>query len=185
MIRRHKLLLGVITVLTIISSYFIAPNSSIEAQHTIYLPLVQNNHCGMNDAELQFYGLVVNHPEQERTQFYCNKRIVNAAKFKAYDMSLNDYFGHVTENGIWPNKIAQDNNCAIGLEPNSNNVESIVAGTKDPKAAFDALMNSESHRVHLLGLHKQFEGYNKIGIKMGVNENSRYKYYWSIFIANC
>lgn len=179
--KRTKYILGVITLAV---TLLITPNNIDAQDNKIYLPLITNTHCGMDDNELNLLTLITGHPDQQRI-LYCNENIVNAAKTKAYDMALNNYFSHNTLTGTTPNQVAQSNNCALDLSSAGNGVESIIAGTSDYEAAFIALINSPSHRVHLLGLNEQFKEYNSIGIKLGVNENSEYQYYWSIFIAKC
>jgi uncharacterized protein YkwD len=154
---------------------------------TIYLPNIINNPHPNQPTfdELQFINFIKHHPEQQRKDLVLSYKAMQSAKVRSNDMALHNYFSHTSHDGTQPNAIAQRFGCVMDLPSDINSIESIVAGTASPLAAFNALMNSYSHKIHLMGSEPFFRGLIYIGVSLSYNETARYKWYWAIHIVDC
>src|SRR5690606_23741764 len=65
----------------------------------------------------------------------------------------------------------------------ANSVESILGGEADAKTAFQRLLQSATHRRHLLGEGETYAAQNRFGIAYLGEPKSRYAHYWVIIIA--
>lgn len=136
----------------------------------IYLPSLYLERA----KEFEFLDLVRQHRE-----IHYNRVLASLAYQKAKDMAQHNYFGHYSVRLGWPNAWVQTKGFVPDYPPNGNGVESIVAGSESPSACFNALVNSESHRPHILG-EGYFANHTQIGIGFFSNSESRYKFYWCI-----
>lgn len=80
-----------------------------------------------------------------------------AAQWKAEYIGSTGDFAHCTKTGECPNFTIRRFGCNHPYkEDNANNVESLVMGTSNIEVAYNALINSEAHRMHLWALHEMF-----------------------------
>jgi uncharacterized protein YkwD len=153
--------------------------------YTTYIPIAFNrektNPCDFTDNELEFFNLVIKHPEQKRV-LACNQNLYKSSSYKTNDMALKNYYTHISPTGEHPNEIVKRFGCKIPYEDKGNFVEVLVIGTKDPTVAFNSLMNSQRHKNILLGLTSFFQEANQIGISMSEGHNN---YFWVIHIVKC
>lgn len=82
-----------------------------------------------------------------------NESLVKAAQWRAEYVDSNNYINHCTKEGDCPNRIIKKFGCNHPYTENDNAVESLVVGTDNAKVAYNALLNSEAHRNHILGLN--------------------------------
>jgi len=80
-----------------------------------------------------------------------NESLMNAAQWRAEYIENNDYFNHCTKEGDCPNRIITRFGCRHNYTENGNAVESLVRGTPNAREAYNSLLNSPSHRTHILG----------------------------------
>ncbi len=129
-----------------------------------------------------------------RPQLNWNNQLAAAAQKKAQDMADRGYLGHVDPDGYGMNYFI--NQAGYTLIPDflrsksANNFESICGGTKTAKETIKCLLydmgannSSAGHRIHLLGIDNFWANCTDIGVGMGYNPNSPYKYYWCVLVA--
>jgi uncharacterized protein YkwD len=106
-----------------------------------------------------------------------------SAGFHSDEMAAHDYFGHQSEvTGDWPNAVARDHGYPLPgwLSSNANNIESIAAGFSTASTALKALIESPSHRRHLLGEVTFFADHRQVGV--GFAEAPTWDY-WTVHSA--
>lgn len=114
-----------------------------------------------------FIDLMMNHPDQKRRRVMVNGELTAAAMYKAHRLLEVMVYDHVVD-GIGPNQLARDFGYAIpswyhrGIQ--ENNIESLTRGQPTTIRAFDNLLTSPKHRMHILGLHEFYKGQEHIGI---------------------
>lgn len=157
----------------------------IETRSTIYLPLIfgKKDPCYLGPQANMFFDFIKN-GEQHRPTMQCSEALMKGAQQKAEEMANLDYFDHVSPSGVWPNALALVSGCAHPYQENSNNIESIGAGTPSAKAMYDALFNSPGHHPHIVG-EGFFSSQIDYGIGYAFNQNSRYKSYWVFWTSVC
>ena len=129
---------------------------------------------------------------EERPALNWNENLAKAAQAKAEDMAANNYFSHTDLQGYGMN--IKINEAGYTLESSwysdvsANYFENISAGIGTglgvvKQLVVDAGTNPPGHRNSLLGIGDFYSGNVDIGIGVGYNSNSTYKYYWSILVA--
>lgn len=82
-----------------------------------------------------------------------NASLSQAAQWRADYIEQHNYFNHCTVEGDCPNRVIKWFGCNHTYTENGNAVESLVRGTPNARAAYYALLNSQAHREHILGLN--------------------------------
>ena len=167
----------------------IAPSAPLvqESPITVYLPLMANQpECEMSTEEGQMYYLIASSEEQERLSLSCNNALTTAARQRAAGLANGDPWGHCDRNSICANVYARKAGCILPPEYGDGNyVESLVAGTEDPLVAYNALIDSDSHRSHLNAEADFFRQQDEIGVGFLSQPGSPYSFYYVIMIARC
>lgn len=120
-----------------------------------------------DDFEEIFVMLMMDHPLQGRKELNVDRALHLAAMHKAKRISDLCLFSHVIDN-TGPNTLAK--NFGYDLPDwyssgiTANNIESISRGHPSTLSSFNALVKSESHRPHILGLGNFFANQTKIGV---------------------
>ncbi len=160
------------------------------ARGTVYIPIIMttpnpNAACFDNPYALAFYHLLITDGRQQRPTLACCPSLILAARQRAAGLAAGDPWGHVDANGRTSNEYARDAGCHLPAHyaQQGNNGESIVAGSFDVQAVFDALANSPSHAAHLFGLNDFFRAQRQVGIAMMAG--GFFGWYWVIFISEC
>jgi len=142
--------------------------------------------CLMSDKERQVFSLLTEHPQQQRSGLVCSKALNEFARQRAEDMRTRGYFGHINPDRIGPNALLKEFGYPL---PSSytghlaNNIESIAGGYSDPTKVIQVLLDSKTHRVHLLGEQDFYLQQNEIGIAHVRDKETDYEDYWVIVIA--
>lgn len=127
-----------------------------------------------------------------RRQLQWDPILAAAAEEKVYDMGHENFFGHIDPQGYGMNyRVAQKGYLlppAWTENPAANFIESIAANSMDPAHFIDQLIidkgiPGKGHRQHLLGTSNFYSNASRIGIAIGYERNSTYKYYCCILIA--
>lgn len=161
--------------------------------HTIYIPIIHNSpdiHIDIghqaNQHELDFFNDFKNISGQQRSAVKLSTPLNQIARSHACDMAVFDFFNHINFDGLGPNKRVLNAGIELpsfyGQANESNNIESLAGGYSTSQEAITGLLNSPSHRKHLLGLESPFKEQEQVGIGYCFNPNSRYKYYW-VFLS--
>jgi len=119
--------------------------------------------------------LIINYPEQKRTEMHYDPILGKIARMRAEDMAKNGFYDgsygypiHVDRNGFGPNHYL----CVEGYRPDifcsgnpfDNSVESAgMGGGQTPERQFLSWLDSPPHRVHVLG-EAGFDASNYYGI---------------------
>lgn len=137
------------------------------ARGSVYLPFVATAPV---DPVAVFYDLLLHDSRQQRPRLTVCKALQVAAAWKAADIIANGYWAHRAANGEWPNTTAKRFGCKLPDDYGDgwNGVESLVAGSEDATVMFNALMGSESHRMHLMGENDFFRRQTHVGIACAV-----------------
>lgn len=112
----------------------------------IYIPMV----IVAVSLQILLLGIIQNSEGQTR-QLEHNVYLQNAAEYKAHMLLETKDYSHCI-NGYCSNEMVKDFGCNVDLPDNANNVESFVIGTGTYEFLIDALLKSEPHRNHLLGI---------------------------------
>jgi len=165
----------------------------------IYLPIAGNGIADPaasifdNPFALAFYRLLNTDPRQKRATLDPCPTLVAAARHRAAMLATMPDIAHVDPDGTTPNEIARRFGCALPSDypERGNGIESLVAGTGDPQAAFTALANSPSHAKHLFALDGDgradayYGRQNACGIALTEVAGSRWGWYWVVLLAPC
>jgi uncharacterized protein YkwD len=104
-------------------------------------------------------------------QLSANGALTNAAAWMAADMAAKNYMSHVSSDGRSPTQRMS----AFGYPAGSVYTgENLGAGYATASAVLGAWQTSAAHNAILLS-----PNYNAIGIGLGYNANSTYKWYWA------
>lgn len=166
---------------------------------TIYFPIAGGGNADPaatifdNPKALAFYRLLLTDPRQQRATMAPCASLVAAARHRVAQLATMQEIAHRDADGTTPNEIARRFGCTLPADypERGNGIESLVAGTGDPQAAFDALAGSPSHSRHLFaldGLGRADAYYGRqtaCGIAMLEATGSRWTWYWAILIAPC
>ncbi len=159
-----------------------SPTAPADARSAVYLPIVAQQ----PDPVQAFCRLLVADPRQERLTLELCPALQQAAAWRAYGLAIGaDPFDHVDRNGITPNEFARKAGCRLPSDyaPRGNNVESLVAGTADAAAAFNALATSPKHSDHLFG-RGWFRSQRHFGIAL-CRGSGEFTWYWAVYIGTC
>jgi uncharacterized protein YkwD len=158
---------------------------------TVFLPLVSRPEarptCELNAQEQQIAQYMIDHPQQQRPSLTCHPILAQVARERARDMAARHYFSHVNPDGYGPNYLVEEAGYDLpdyyGSAPDANNIESIAGGYGTAEAAWQAWMDSEGHRTHLLGLAAFFAEQVDYGIGYVYDAESDYRHYWVVITA--
>lgn len=101
---------------------------------------------------------------QQRPQMIEHQALMNAAQWKAEYIESTGHFAHCTEDGECPNKTIKRFGCNTTYSPNGNSVESLVWGTANAQIAYQSLIDSPSHKIHMLALIPFFQEQIHFGV---------------------
>jgi hypothetical protein len=131
--------------------------------------------------------LILNHPEQARTDFQYSSLLHFVARYRAEDMARRNYAEHVNPEGFGPNVVVDLAGYILPswymTSMDANYIESLTAGYATPSQAFAAFMESEAHREHLLGLSKFFADQTRYGIGYAHTNLAPYRDFWIVITA--
>lgn len=114
----------------------------------IFLPIILYMFISSQQEAAFIWRIDINNSRQVMIE---NASLMQAAQWHAEYIEHNNYFNHCTKDGDCPNRIIKRFGCNHSYNENGNAVESLVRGTIDAKIAYASLINSPSHRKHLLG----------------------------------
>ncbi len=141
--------------------------------------------CGFTEREQALAAKLVYAPEQQRPRMRCNTTLMDVARQRAKDMAARDYFSHTTPDGLGPNHLVRKAGYALPARYSSrrsaNNVESLGAGYATADGVWQALLESPSHRTHLLAEYPFYTEQVEFGI--GYARGGEYGHYWVIITA--
>ncbi len=167
-----------------------------DLSHLLFIPLVTNSPtavsdttypaCQFNAQEEAMASLFQQHPAQEHTAFRCEPILSAVARARAEDMGRRHYFDHISPEGQGANDLVSEAGYRLpdyyGRELASNNIESIGAGAQEAEAMWEAWMQSDKHRAHLLGENDFFREQTDYGIGFARVPGSDYEFYW-VFLS--
>jgi uncharacterized protein YkwD len=165
-------------------------------QFQLYVPAVSTDdvqgsgtepvECGLSSEESAIEDRMVAESGQQRVSPVCDPILSQVARARARDMALRDYFSHTNPDGKGPNLLVREAGYALpdwyGDEQDANNIESISAGHPTADAAWQAWLNSSSHRIHVLGTEPFYAEQVAYGVGYYYNPNSTYHHYW-VFLS--
>lgn len=156
----------------------------------LYMPMLAGGAaptCELTPEERNMAEQLIKDPNQRREQLRCSPLLAEVARQKAIDLGVRDYFDHVNPDGLGPNWMLILAGYPLPeyyfQDPDANNVESLAAGFLDARSAWEALLASETHRLHVLGEDPFFAEQIEYGIGYAEVPGSTYQYYWVILTA--
>ena len=143
--------------------------------------------CTPNYQELMIFEYMQEHPDQGRHDLRCDPILARVARARAQDMAERGYFDHVSPDGFGPNYLVRE----AGFElpdwypdsPSSNNLESIGAHFATAADVWEAWVNAEGHRLHVLGTDPFFAEQEEVGVGYYYDAGSQYGAYWVLITA--
>jgi hypothetical protein len=143
--------------------------------------------CALNEQEQVIAQLMVSDPDQQRENPVCDPTLSQVARARARDMALRGYFSHTNPDGNGPNVLVRQAGYALpdwySTAQDGNNIESIGGGYPTPNEVWQGWMDSEFHRIHILGTDPFYGEQDAYGIGYYSDENSPMKHYWVILSA--
>ena len=160
----------------------IKPAQAQSQNNFVYLPLVSiENQCGFNTEEQTFADIMINDPNQQRAFLVCDPILAQVARDRAFDIGTRNYFSHTNPDGYGPNYLVQQAGYILPSYYNQtltgNNIEPICGGSSTASDAWNAMMGSNGHRSHLLGLDPFFAEQTDYGIGYDHIPGSIYGHY--------
>jgi uncharacterized protein YkwD len=147
----------------------------------------------LNPIEDEFLRLMRSHVEQGRVSIEVNLYLMAAAYDKVVRMARGGWVGHVDPLGEGPNDLVRRFGYELpdwySHEAGANGVESLrYGGSSDPAwstafEAFEGLLGSPSHRIHILGLDRFYAHQRSIGIAYYHDGESERFNYWCVITA--
>jgi uncharacterized protein YkwD len=121
---------------------------------------------------------------QRRPIMECNGYLSASAQHHADDMVEREYWGHDTPEGETPNENARLHGCNLPhfYAKKGNNIESAELNKHTAESAWLALLDSQVHKQHLLGLHPFFREQTSYGVGYA---SSAWGTVWVIQTAIC
>ncbi len=110
-----------------------------------------------------------------------NHQLANSATFKANELAMNSYFDHRSAvTGMWPNQLARRFGYALPdlFADDTNNIESLHAGSPVAREVLLSWARSPSHRRHIFGEGWFFATHREIGVGRSTSGN-----YWVVHSA--
>jgi len=185
----NKLLQLIVAILLISQTSFYSQNEAVK-EAFLYLNKVRANPSSYSkEVGVSLSGI------KSRHALKWNDTLAKVAQAKAEDLAKNGYFDHVDPKGYGMNYYVAKAGYKLPKEwlddPSSNYVESLAAGSANPKASIIQLLNDNDekdhnkagHRVHLLGIDEFFGKGVDIGIGWVNKPNSEYTTYLVVVIA--
>lgn len=152
------------------------------ARGSIYIPMILGLTHNANAQELEFLRAVLR-GEQHREGAVFSTELMQGARLKAQQMAASNTFAHIL-NGVWPNQAASAAGCHHSYAAQGNQIESIAAGSPDPMAIYQALVESPMHRDHITG-KGFFAKQTSLGAGFAEDPHAAYRYYWVFWSATC
>lgn len=142
------------------------PLPAMTMARRVYLPLVgmADYPCHSNGMAAELLRLMITDRVQQRKSPRCNELVTKVAQARADDMVTRGYFSHWTPEGKVANFFLAQVGCLPSWYPqDQNTVESITLNYHTPQASWNALVSSQGHRPHVLGMHPFFSAQDEIG----------------------
>ena len=142
------------------------PLPAMNMARRVYAPVVMmaDYPCHTNGMAAELLRLMIEDRVQKRKSPRCNDLVTKVAQIRADDMVTREYFSHWTPEGRGANYFLAQVGCLPAWYPqDGNTVESITLNYHTPQAAWNALVSSQGHRPHVLGMHPFFAAQVEIG----------------------
>ncbi len=165
--------------------------SAAEPPVPLYLPIISRGPAGCTPLaqEAAFAEFMRTTPLQQRPSMTCHPLLEQVARERAQDMAAHNYFSHVNRDGFGPNYLVIQAGYTlpawwnVSENPDSNYIESIAAGNDTAAASWQQLLNSPSHREHMLGASAFDREQIFYGIGYANDPDSDYGDYWVVITA--
>ena len=142
------------------------PLPAMNMARRVYAPVVMMTDypCFTNGMAAELLRLMIEDRVQQRKSPRCNELVTKVAQARADDMVRREYFSHWSPEGHGANWYLAQVGCLPAWYPqDGNTVESITLNYHTPQAAWNALVSSQGHRPHVLGMHPFFAAQDAIG----------------------
>lgn len=159
-----------------------APTPPPSARSNVYLPIIASVPA---DPAADFCRLLVADHRQQRPHLELCASLQQAAIWRAHGLANGEPWEHADSHGVTANEYARRAGCVLpgDYAAKGNQVESLVAGSDDAAAMFNALAASPSHADHLFG-RGWFGRQNAFGIAV-CEGPGKYRWYWVVMVAEC
>ncbi len=141
--------------------------------------------CGNNDNSRQMAEYIMQHKNQTRPELRCSKKLNQIAIIKAKLLASEKDIAH-TAGHMTPNHLLRKNGYDLSKRYPifGNQVEAIAGGEKSVTQAFADFLDSEPHRILLLGEHPYFNEQNDLGVAYYYNQSTPYEHYWVVLFGD-
>jgi len=115
--------------------------------------IIEKENVNLTEEEQETLDLINNYrKENNLKELKPYSKLQNVAKLKAIDLVENDYFSHTSPNLGTPFEMLEENGIDYVLAGEN------LAGNTTPKRAFEAWINSKSHRENILESKFEYTG---------------------------
>jgi hypothetical protein len=143
-------------------------------RYTLFAPIAAHQKeypCHTNAMAAELMRLMIEDRVQQRKSSKCNELVVKVAQARADDMVKREYFSHINPEGRGANFFLAQVGCLPAWYPqDGNTVESITLNYHTPQASWNALVSSQGHRPHVLGMHPFFAAQVLVGVGWAESE---------------
>lgn len=141
----------------------------------------------LNAQEAALADLLENDPGQTRGTMQLDPILSQVARERAADMAARNYFAHTNPDGLGPNALVRAAGYTLpswwGTVATDNFIESLAAGRSLASETWTDLLNSPSHRTHLLATDSFYRNQTSYGIGYAPSPTGAYRHYWVILTA--
>ena len=146
-------------------------------------PVVPIQGCGLNPIAVKLSDFFIHAEWQKRKDIICHPLLVQAAQHKAERMANENFFEHITPDGIYPNENAKNFGYPLPYKTKENNIESIGAGMRDLEILFEMFLKSPAHYNHITGSTEFFRNQRNLGVGYAEKLGSKYFHYYVILTS--
>ena len=177
----------------------LAAAPSVAYAERIFVPMVLMNRgpvegsgqnqlaCTLSAEEAAVVAKMAGHPEQPRPSLTCDPILAKVARARAEDMAAHNYFSHTNPEGKGPNLLVMEAGYVLpewyDHDRDANNLESIAAGFATATEAWNAWMESNGHRTHLLASNSFYADQVKVGVGFASAPGTEFEQYWVVITA--
>jgi len=141
--------------------------------------------CGNNPEAAALIKLIKTHPDQQRQTLHCHPLLNDIAQIKAQMViDSEDVWHHAGR--MTPNQLLRHHGFRLPVTYPlfGNQVEALAGGMATVDAVMTDFLNSEPHRMLLLGEDPFFAAQDQLGVAYVHQPDAPHEHYWVVIIAD-
>lgn len=164
--------------------------------HKTFLPSIHNGPTvpvqgEADDRARAIFELMSHHQDQGREfkAMVWDEKLAYIARIRCFTQAKFGWDGHVDPKGKGPNWWVRNAGYPLPDDydqaDDANNIESLAHnGNGTPEQVWKSWMQSNGHRVHILGANDFYSGQTQVGVGYYFLESSTKKHYWCVLTCH-